>query len=281
MDNQIKFLLKNIKNNLIEKILLPKEKIDVKYAINIMKIKIKKHIELNNNFLVLFEKLVEHLLNLNNTVFNFKITKNNNDVLCGDEFLKKKEKEKFLKDKLRNVENIIKNIAITFVDFHNNSKILKELYLFFYVFIYKFSFDTNMLKSYLYSNNEIKNSSQKKISNDTSAFISLNKICEYEFIHFFSKNEFLTKFYSDKDMNKIIKIYLYNNLNFNFLKEIQVFFLLTTILYYIENDLKLKINIYNLAINSAYTHTINIKKYILILSYNSYICTMKKLSNIF
>ncbi|CRG94025.1 conserved Plasmodium protein, unknown function [Plasmodium gallinaceum] len=283
MDEQIKFLLRNIKNNLIEKILLPKENIDVKYAINIIKIIIKKHIELNNNFLELFKKLDENLGNLNYTVFNSKITKSNNcHVLSKDEFLKKKKEEKILKDKLCNVENIIKNITTTFLDSYDNIKKIKELYLFFYMFIFKFSFDKIMFKNYIYGNNDI-NSNNKltKISDNINAFISLNKISEYEFICYISKIKFLTKFYSNKDINKFIKICLYNNFNFNFLKEIKVFFFLTTIIYYIENDIKLKIKINNLIINNMYTHIINIKKYILILSYNPYISKMKKISNIF
>ncbi|KAI4837064.1 hypothetical protein MKS88_003532 [Plasmodium brasilianum] len=308
MDNSdiVILLKKNIKYNFVKNILLSseKEKIDITYAINTVKLHIKRHVEINNNFVELFVKLIlnmENLINMLGSHFEGTKKKNVSDYILNlSDFLKKKKEENYLKEKLNSVEKIIKSITLTLLNIDENKKILKELFLFFYLLIFKFSFDKTMFEKCLLKNENSTrydssgSSSRNQIKKELNAnntfttdCVSLNKICEYECTHFFAKDTFVSKFYTKKDIQKIIKKYLlydyystisYNN--FNFFKEIKIFFFLIAVIYYIEKDLKLKREIYSLIQNEIYKNVQSIKKCTLIIQHNPYMCKIKKLSNI-
>ncbi|CDO66446.1 conserved Plasmodium protein, unknown function [Plasmodium reichenowi] len=73
----------------------------------------------------------------------------------------------------------------------------------------------------------------------------LNKICEEELAHFYPQKLFLSKFYNNKSINKFLKFILLKEkeeFNFIYLKEVETFFLLTCVLYYMERDMNLKVH---------------------------------------
>ncbi|SBS93451.1 conserved Plasmodium protein, unknown function [Plasmodium ovale curtisi] len=338
MDGDVAYLLKKLENKLSEKILVSsgkEKKIDIEYATQMVKINIKRHIEMNNNFLDLFKKLGEHIENLSIALDSHFVEKKegNHCVLDDANFSKKKKEEDYLKEKQNNVENIVKTLTLTLLSFRENKKKLKEIFLFLYVFIFRFSFNASMLDKFLGKAGETaelstvggvggvgsvgsvggvgsvgsvgsdglgrlehdnglhpggSRSGERKTYGNCwmpNELMSLNKICEYECVHFFSKDRFISMFYSNKDVNKIIKkclLYEYVCRNsINFLRESKFFFLLTGVIYYIENDLKLRMQIFNIILNKIYRNELNLKKYTLTLLHNPYICKIKKISNIF
>ncbi|SOV18486.1 conserved Plasmodium protein, unknown function [Plasmodium sp. gorilla clade G2] len=375
MDEKIKGYLNNFKNKFSKIILNSSGKnnlsIDINYIKDVLiKSNIKRHIEINNKFLELFKTLNENincLSELNNilSVPKNKHIDNYENLLSKEYFFEKKTKEEgYIKEKYSIIENIIKNMQMILLNCDEIVDLFKELYLFFYLFIYKFDCNINNYVGYLYNHKDIENKKLKTLTmnnnnknnniynnnihnnnihnnnihnnnihnnnihnnnihnnNSNVSFENLscfyknlfceifflNKICEEEVAHFFSHKLFVSRFYNNKSINKFLKFILLKEkekLNFIYLKEVETFFLLTCVLYYMERDMNLKIHmndvimkhIYNNItreknenINKNYNNLFDInnifhehifKNYSTALFYNPYINKMKKISYI-
>ncbi|VWU50885.1 hypothetical protein HEP_00284100 [Hepatocystis sp. ex Piliocolobus tephrosceles] len=317
MDDIASKLLKNVSSDLIAKIVISlpnkEKKVDIEYAKQLLKFTINKYIKLNDNFIQIFIMLDEYVNNLDKIIVNSQLVKSpkkniTGDVLNEQDFLKKKEKENNLMEIPKNVEKVIKKLTLILMNFHESYQKMKELFLLIYILLFIFSMDILMFLHYIKNfnesdkyNNIIQNYNnkinsmtlkKKKFSNEycfsiTDNLLSLNKIFQKEILYFYSKNTFVSMFYTNKDINKIIKrCFLCKyirassgnnaNNNINFLKELIFFFILTSFLYYIENDLKVKTEIFNIILK-IYKKK-KIKNYTLILLYNPYMCKINKLS---
>ncbi|CXI69399.1 conserved Plasmodium protein, unknown function [Plasmodium berghei] len=330
MNTLIMGLLANANKKLLQKIVISSGKtknIDLVYGKDIIKMHLKKYVDLCNKFIELFIQLCELIKKLDKNFEEYDlqsfVMEMENRTLNGNNFLKKKEKDKFLKETQINIEKIIGDIKCNLLNTREYIKKIKELYLLIYIYIYNFYFNINMLDEYLQKNN-IKNESNIINSNNDCTrqksqtyndvvniknkkesfenllienFINLNNICIFEFAEFISKDIFISLFYSYKDIAKISKKCLnwknserYHNVidNINHdkisvtrLNEICFFFFMTVIIYYIENDLKLRIKMFTLLINNLHKNKLNLKKYNLILKHNPYLSKIKKLACIF
>ncbi|CDU19126.1 conserved Plasmodium protein, unknown function [Plasmodium yoelii] len=326
----IKELLANANKKLLQKVVTSSGKtknIDLVYGKDIIKMYLKKYVELCNKFIELFIQLYELIKKLDQNFEEYDlqpfVMEMENHILNNNNFLKKKEKEKFLKETQINIEKIIGDIKCNILNTCEYIKKIKELYLLIYIYIYIFDFNINMLDEYLQKNN-IKNESniininnncthkKSQTYNDVAnigskkepfenllieRFINLNNICNFEFAEFISKDIFISLFYSNKDIAKITKKCLHwqnierdHNIIDSFshdqnsitrLNEICFFFFMTVIIYYIENDLKLRIKVFISLINNIHKNKLNFKKYNLILKHNPYLSKIKKLTCIF
>ncbi|CAD2096184.1 conserved Plasmodium protein, unknown function [Plasmodium vinckei brucechwatti] len=316
-------LLANANTKLLQKIVISSGKtknLDLVYGQDIIKIYLKKYVELCNKFIELFTQLCELIKELDKNLGEYDLQpfymEMENHTLNGNNFVKKKEKEKFLKETQINIEKIIGNIKCNILNTREYIKKIKELYLLIYIYIYNFYFNINILDKYLQKNNinSNNNCTHKKsqtyndvanIENSKTAyehpliekFINLNNICDFEFTEFISKDIFISLFYSDKDIAKISKKCFHwkdcekdhsvianighDNSIVIRLDEICFFFFMTVIIYYIENDLKLRIKMFISLINKLYKNKLNLKKYNLILKHNPYLSKIKKLTYIF
>ncbi|SOV81587.1 conserved Plasmodium protein, unknown function [Plasmodium sp. gorilla clade G3] len=394
MDEKIKGYLNNFKNK-VDKIILTSSgknnhNIDINYVKDVLiKSNIKRHIEMNNKFLELFKRLnenINYLSELDNILClekNKHIDKYENLLSKEYFFEKKKKEESFIKQKYCIIENIIKNMRMILLKCDEILDIFKELYLFFYLFIYKFACNINNFVGYLYNhkdveenkklkpltirnnnNNNINNNNNNNINNNNnnnninnnnnnnhinynnnnnhinynnnynncnnnhnscnnnnvlfnnhSSFnknifceiFFLNNICEEELAYFFPQKLFVSKFYNNKSINKFLKFILLKekeNFNFIYINEVETFFLLTCVLYYIERDMNLKVNMNEVIMkhinknitreknekineNNKYLFDINnildehiFKNYSTTIFYNPYINKMKKISYI-
>ncbi|CAD2109028.1 conserved Plasmodium protein, unknown function [Plasmodium vinckei] len=323
MGELIEDLLASANKKLLQKIVISSGKaksIDLVYGQDIIKIYLKKYVELCNKFIELFTQLCELIKKLDKNLGEYDLQpfymEMENHTLNGHNFLKKKEKEKFLKETQINIEKIIGDIKYNILNTREYIKKIKELYLLIYIYIYNFYFNISILDEYLQKNNinSNNNCTHKKsqtyndvanIGNSKTAykhpliekFINLNNICNFEFAEFISKDIFISLFYSDKDIAKISKKCLYwkdiekdhsvianighDNSIVIRLNEICFFFFMTVIIYYIENDLKLRIKMFISLINKLHKNKLNLKKYNLILKHNPYLSKIKKLTYIF
>ncbi|SCN61601.1 conserved Plasmodium protein, unknown function [Plasmodium chabaudi adami] len=323
MGRLIADLLANANKKLLQKIVISSGKtknIDLVYGQDIIKMYLKKYVELCNKFIELFIQLCELIKKLDNNLGEYDLQpfdmEIKNHILNGNNFLKKKEKEKFLKETQINIEKTIGDIKYNLLNTREYIKKVKELYLLIYIYIYNFYFNIDILDEYLQkiSINSNNNCTHKKsqtyndvanIGNSKTAyehplidkFLNLNNICNLEFGEFISKDIFISLFYSDKDIAKISKKCLHwkdsekghsvidNIGNDNSivirLNEICFYFFMTVIIYYIENDLKLRIKMFISLINKIHKNKLNLKKYNLILKHNPYLSKIKKLTCIF
>ncbi|CAC9699269.1 conserved Plasmodium protein, unknown function [Plasmodium sp. DRC-Itaito] len=306
MDEQIKGYLNNFKNK-VGKIILTwsgknKHKIDINYVKDVLiKSNIKRHIEINNEFLELFKRLNENI-NCLSELHNILCLENNKHIdkyekLFSKEYFfeKKKKEESYIKEKYCFIENIIKSMRMILLKCDEILDIFKELYLFFYLFIYKFACNIDDFVGYLYNHKDIEENKKlnpltiRNNSNNINNYINyknnhinyknnhnnyknnhincnnsnilfvdpssfnknlfseifcLNNICEEEVAYFFPQKLFVSKFYNNKSINKLLKFILLKEkekINFIYLKEVETFFLLTCVLYYMERDMNLKV----------------------------------------
>ncbi|CAD52787.1 hypothetical protein PFAG_05021 [Plasmodium falciparum Santa Lucia] len=370
MDEQIKGYLNNFKNKVGKTILISSgknnHKIDINYVKEVLiKSNIKRHIEINNKFVELFKRLnknINCLSELHNILClekNKHIDKYENLLSKEYFFEKKKKEESYINEKYCFIENIIKSMRTILLKCDEILDIFKELYLFFYLYLYKFACNINDFVGYLYNHKDVEENKKLKLlsmmnnksnsnnykNNDNTCnnnhnnyknndnicnnnhnncnilfdnpccfnknllceIFCLNKICEEELAHFYPQKLFLSKFYNNKSINKFLKFILLKEkeeFNFIYLKEVELFFLLTCVLYYMERDMNLKVHMNEVIMkhinknitgekkekinkNNKYLFDINntldeqiFKNYSKTIFYNPYMNKMKKISYI-
>ncbi|GAW81591.1 hypothetical protein, conserved [Plasmodium gonderi] len=119
-----------------------------------------------------------------------------------------------------------------------------------------------------------------------SSLLSQNKINGHELEVGLTKNTFVSDFYTNGEINKMIKrcftLSHEPSLCFHpWTKQVKLFFLLTAVIFYMEKDFKVRVQICNLILSEIHINSVNIKKCTIILNYNPYLNNIKRILNMF
>ncbi|CAA9988875.1 conserved Plasmodium protein, unknown function [Plasmodium knowlesi strain H] len=260
---------------------------------NLTVIRIKNHIrrylELDKKFYELFIRVMEISENLfNNFKTTFKeVKKDVTDYLLNDEeFFKKKKDENGLKEKQNAIEELIRELSTVVLHVGQNCKNMRELFLCLYMLIFESAPDEVAAMGGSLSSHIVSHSNSLTESSTVASLLSQNKISEQEFEVARRKGSFVSDLYSRGEINKMVRrcLMLCSQpalSSHHFTKQIKIFFLLTAVMFYMEEDIKMRIKICNLISSEIHISILNIKKCSIILKHNPYLNKIKRLLNKF
>ncbi|EUD64771.1 hypothetical protein C922_04807 [Plasmodium inui San Antonio 1] len=249
---------------------------------------IKSYLELDKKFYELFIRVMEISENLcSNIKETLKEVKMDmtESLLNEEQFLKKKKDENCLKEKLRAVEEVIRELSTVMMHIGQNCKNLKELFLCLYMFVFESPSDEVPVGGSL-SAHVVRRSNGMTEPPTVASLLSQNKISEHEFEVARTKGTFVSDAYTSEEINRMVKrcLMLCSQpavSSYHLTEQIQNFFLLTAVIFYMERDIKVRIKICNLISSEIHINILNIKKCSVILMHNPYLNKIKRLSNRF
>lgn len=277
-----RIILNNIDNDMIKKLMMVKNNIDIHYATLIIKTTIKKYIELSNVYLELLKEMLKTTTRLK-TVWKESKDKKKNIIpyLSYLDFHKQKKSYREHKEDLKLLIDKTQSALHILLELNKRKKQIKELHFFIYIFLFQFGCDKSMFMNYLYN----KVNHFKPLYCDGKDDLCLkgcNTNC-YEMIHLFHKDSLISELYSEYMINNVVTncmnshFNFYNKTDIRFLKELNFFNALTAVLYYIELDYSLRKNVYSNMKNNIFIDDEFIEPDVSMLKSNVYINKLKKM----